>query len=452
MSNSARTLADIQRSISERLELGNRQRSQVVSAINTFCKVVGCRPELIPESVIAVRDLMASANPGHAGIQRSTWRNVKSKVMLALRLTGHPVMSGRCKTPCSPAWRSLLDRLPPKPHRLQLTPLTRWCCENQIEPEDFDQERSELFRQDMERRHPKKSRHKIYLRAVKMWNSCRKEFPEFWPPTSIAPRFNFDRYSFAWSEMSPSFRADTEAMLAEATKPPLRRRAAYKGIKPSTAKQRRYTALRVASAICRARGLDPSAIRTLGDICDPLALEDALDFLETRSGQRTSGGLHLITRIIHTIAKYWVGAGEEQLRQLAAIRGAVKPHEGPSDRNIALLTHFRDRRLQEEFLLMPERVFKRLAKKNLSRHDCVTAQLAFAAGLLVCAPMRSHNLAGPPRGRASHRNRQRKIAGYQNCRTGGASEEWTAVELPAPQRPGSSPRHLPQALSPSVAR
>ena len=161
--------------------LDERRRTQLASSIRTFSRAVGRAPAHIPEDIVVIREEMHKASPARANIGSNTWATVRCNVIASLRLCGLSVISGRDKVPCSPATRALLDRLPAKPHRLALIPPARWCAENGFELTEFDQEKSELFRLDLARRHPKKGHHRTYLRAIKMWNQCRVEFPESGP-------------------------------------------------------------------------------------------------------------------------------------------------------------------------------------------------------------------------------------------------------------------------------
>lgn len=390
----ARTLQDSQNDIRAMTFPTPRERIVRVSAFNTLSKVLGLPLHMIPEDIEAVRDLIAKANPMTANIKSSTWTVRISEVFGSLGLLGHHVMSGRCKTACSNDMYTLLDQIPAMPHRLQLTPVTRWLCEQGLEYANFDQAQSERFRADLQARYRNDRFQKVYLAAVNMCNRCRIEFPAIWPQQVIVPHHKRDDYMFPPSDFSQSFKDDVTAMIADSLKPSGRRKR--RPIKQSTADQREYTMYRMASAIARYRRISPSTFLKIADIVTPDGLDDALDYIQVRGGQERTGDMYRVARTAHTMAKYWGKASSEDLEKLKASRAYVRPPEGATQKNIDLLLLFKNPQLCEDFLLMPEVVIGRLERKlargqKLSRPELLSGQIAFASGYLVNCPLRSAN-------------------------------------------------------------
>jgi hypothetical protein len=374
--------------------LGSASREAIVrcSAFNTVSRVLGRPLHSIPEDVATLRGLIADADPAAGDIRPSTWRSRRSSVFTSLALLGHHTLSGRSRAPCSADMRALLDRLPPRPHCLQLTPLTGWLIENGLSFANFDQNRSEPFRADMKRRKGERRGQKIYLQAVNMFNKCRQQFPEFWPQISIEPRYDFDTYTYAKSSFSAAFNKDVDDMIADSLKPPLGRRSGRKPIRQSTAKQRRATVYRIASIIARQKGISPATFTSLADIVDPEAFDNALDFIIERVGEEKTGDIYRVARTITTIAKHWVKVPDAQLEELKNIRGNVYPGDGPAQKTMELLRLFKNPRLQEEFLLKPDMIMANLKRKRAkTRNDAVKAEVATCWRVLSAVPARSIN-------------------------------------------------------------
>ena len=76
-----------------------------------------------------MKDLSAPA----LGINRGSWRNVKSLVSKALALAGIAIASGRAKAALMPEWEVLL-REAPAPGRYRLSRLARYCSVRGIGP------------------------------------------------------------------------------------------------------------------------------------------------------------------------------------------------------------------------------------------------------------------------------------------------------------------------------
>lgn len=395
----SRTMEETREATRNNKELTRSQRKYLLSALNTFERIVGRPLRDIPEDVVVIRELMRTAD--FVGIAFGTWKKVKSHVMKCLRLGGVLVMSGRCKTPCSTAWRALLDTIPGMPHRTQLTRLTRYCCENGIEPDGVDQQHADNFRAAMATQFAKASYQKIYLACVNMWNRCVAEFPHRWPQVPLVPRYEFDRYSDPETSFHPNFRAQAERIVADALKPPLGRMSARPRIRSATAEKRHYTLYRLGSIVARQRGVDPSTIERLEELVDPPdTLNRALDFIARRVSDLPddklylvkTGDMHNICRTMHAIAKHDLKLSDDKLAILENIRANVAPPEGAAESTIKLFEKIRDPQIQEDFLVLPEIVIEELRKKKQkTKADAVAAQAAVMWAIALCAPLRGDN-------------------------------------------------------------
>jgi integrase len=154
----------------------------------------------------------------------------------------------------------------------------------------------------------------------------------------------------------------------------------------------RRTVYRIASIIARQRAIEPNTFQSMADMLKPEDVDRALDFIVARVGEDKTGDLYRVARTMHLLAEHWCGASKEDLKELANMRAAVRPEDGPADRTIELLRMFREPRLQENFLLLPEVVMAKLKRKTSpTRTDAIQAQLAVMSAILVAAPLRSAN-------------------------------------------------------------
>lgn len=395
----SRTMEDTRESIRNNKNLKPRQRVELLSRLNTFERIAAKPLRDIPEDIVVIREMMERAD--FVGIEFSTWKTTKSAVMRCLRLCGVLVMSGRCKTPCSPEWRILLDTIPGMPHRTQLTRLTRYCCEHGIEPRQFDQRHADDFRVAMATQFAKAKFQKIYLACVNMWNRCVTEFPDRWPQIHIVPRWEVDTYSYPESAFHPNFRSQVERIVADAIKQPLGRMSARARIGASTADKRHYTLYRLGSIVARLRGVDPCTIERVEELVDPPeTLNAALDFIARRVSELPddelylvkTGDMHNICWTMHTIAKYDLELSEDKLKVIENMRANVAPTPGAAESTIALFEKMRKPEVQEDFLLSPDEIIdKLLRKKKKTRADAITAQTAVVWAFQLCAPLRGAN-------------------------------------------------------------
>jgi integrase len=148
----------------------------------------------------------------------------------------------------------------------------------------------------------------------------------------------------------------------------------------------------LASIVAHQKGVDPASFQSIADVLDPEAIDNAINFITKRAGSDKTGDIYRVMRTIVMLGKHWARLPAAQLVELKNIRAAVYPGDGPADKTIELLKKFRDSRLQEAFLLGPERVMARLKRKRYrSRKDAVDAQVAALWAVMTAAPVRSHN-------------------------------------------------------------
>ena len=198
-----------------------------------------------------------------------------------------------------------------------------------------------------------------------------------------------DHYTYKWSAF-PELEAATDRMLAHMTQLPSRRSHNKKGIRPSTARARKYYILRAASAITIVKRVEPFTIRSLADVINPDGVETFVNFVVARrNGNDKTGDLSQACGAFNAIARQWLNLDEAAIKELVNIRRSVMPRQGPAERNKCLMGDFRSPRMRSAFLTMPYRIIERLIRKeHLTDLERQAGELAFTTAFLTCAPLR----------------------------------------------------------------
>ncbi|MEQ1714699.1 MAG: hypothetical protein ABL907_01725 [Hyphomicrobium sp.] len=317
------TLDDGLRAISTSPSVKATERIRSCSRLKAFARVVGKPLQEIAASPQNIRQLIAKAKPGAHNYRTSYWKVICGSVWFALRLLGIDTI-GRTAAQVPETWKPLLAPLPHKPHRLTLSPLIRAVTALGIAPPELDQSASLAVREYFRRHYKRKTWQRAYRKALGIVKSCQKEYPELWPQHPIEVVFENDHYTLDWSEF-PSLESETDHMIAQ-----LLSRSNGVMFEESTAIERKYAVLKIASALVHRRGRGPSSISSLSDIANRDAVENYIDFILHRGGNERSGYLSQTCRHAIAIAKYHSKADKEEIEALQRIKKTVNRPRSPT--------------------------------------------------------------------------------------------------------------------------
>ena len=99
-------------------------------------------------------------------------------------------------------------------------------------------------------------------------------------------------------------------------------------------------------------------------------------------------------RLLRTIAKHWVHAGEDILEQLKeAERAFRETTDGLTERNQAKIRQFGDDQNIRRLIMLPANVVEELRPEQPTLGEAIVVQSALAVSILLAAPVRAKNLA-----------------------------------------------------------
>ena len=116
-------------------ELSAQARQNMSSSIRRLCHVLERHPDRVRADLKALETLFERASPGALRLSPARWRNIKSDVRRALKLTGADRPVPDIKVPLTEAWEDLCKSGANPAERIVLRRLGRYCCARQIGPE-----------------------------------------------------------------------------------------------------------------------------------------------------------------------------------------------------------------------------------------------------------------------------------------------------------------------------
>lgn len=405
-----KSLLELRTAIEQVSSLSNRQRADLISAINTVGRLhlrsgeadddAGVRQSLarLPVSPQLLRNYLRRADAARLGLKKGSWANIRSRLNKCLHLGGVRVREGNRLLKLTPAWRALTERIGPRYELIAIKGFIHWCITEGIAPHDVDQEMFERYNAHLAECDLRLHARQTYLATCRVWNWARKI--EGWPQFTIAPKLRRKWYALRFSDFGEGFEADVEAYLREATRFP--RHSGRRPIRPATAKHHHSNIRRMASALVHSGVCEAKSIHAVADLLTLQAAHAILGFLLDRAAARspqkqitTTTDIFSCANLLCALASRWARVPEDHVLQLRELARSLKPAQrGMTKKNRRTLRVFEDAALVARYLDLPEKLFGGLLnKRKLTTFEAVKAQIATAIAILSIAPIRPGNLS-----------------------------------------------------------
>jgi integrase len=386
------TLADVIAAIQGQHDLPRQRRHDLVSAVHKVACLLGHQPGDIAADAATLRQRLLPFTAAGAGLSPGRWRNVRSLLSAALKLSGCTVARRRSPHSLSSDWTELLGRIPDRYERSRLSRLAGYCSAAaitaaQVDDAVVDAFGASLLASFIER--PKQ----VHREACLTWNRCAAGVPG-WPATRLhVPQHRHD-YALPLTAYPDSFGADVAGYLDHLAGHNPFAETARQPASPLTLRDTRLRLLQVAAALVLS-GHDPAMLRSLADLVTIDATRAALEFFWKRAGKRKTARLNQFAFLLIKLAKHWVKVPPEQLEALRQLRRQVDPGQtGMTERNRARLRQFDDPVNVRRLINLPQAIVHRLPRNDAPGYnDAVRVQSALAIAITLVAPMRVKNLA-----------------------------------------------------------
>ena len=382
------TLAKVLHELPGFKELSHQSRDNMGSSIRRFCRVLERSPDRVGANLRALETLFDRASPGALRLSPARWRNIKSDVRRAVKLTGADRPVPDVKVPLTDAWEALCQASANPSERSVLRRLGRYCCAQQIGPKQVTDQIVGEFAQYLYERVLSKYPRRILGDTVRAWNR-KVAGGELAHLTAI----NRSRaYTLQWEDFPASLKQDVDAWHEICLRPDPFDPDAPAPVKPSTIEQRNRMIRRLASAVVL-QGEDAEQLDGLGALITPERVKKALTFFIDRNDDKPSVQAHEMAWLAITIARHWLKLDEDEIRELRGWARKLQPkRRGLTKKNEDRLRQFRDKKVLRALFTLPDKILAEELRKATDSRSALRMQTALAIAILSVAPMRIGNL------------------------------------------------------------
>lgn len=391
----ATTLAEVITGLAE-LEPDSRRRRELMSGIQTVARVLSTPVEAIPADPSYLGRLVRVALPARHDVSAARWSNALSLLRRALKLAGCRVMAGKRNHPLSPDWQVLMDALPSRYERAQLSRFVGELSRQEVQPRAVTVAMFDDFQTALTADSLLTNPRDRYQRTAVAWNKARDQVAG-WPEV-VAPALpGRETYVRPLSDFPASFQADAQLWLERLGDPGLSQDSPLKPVRPATLEKWAFALRQMASALVL-QGVAIEKIASLADLLREGHDERIVAFFYER-GKGASHQVHGIVARLAALARHHVALDtttrETLLARLRRMSGKVAPDtRGMTDKNRRALKPFEAEHRRRQLVNLPARIFDALPRRGRPSYGlAVQLQTALAVAILLSVPMRARNLA-----------------------------------------------------------
>jgi integrase len=374
------------------LSVSKQARLNMASAVRTLGRILDRDLGLVPIHAPTLRRLIANASPGALGLSSTRWRNVRSGINRAIRLSGLSVNIAPERVPLTEAWEAVAVMAPDHARRSCLRRFGRFCCSLQITPGEVDDEIVQQFFDYLDLNQLSKIPDRIVKEMIRIWNRFVATEPSASIP-QLATRTVNNSYTFSWEQLPQALHADAQAFKQASLHPdPFADDTPPQPVRPATAVQRDRMLRRLASAEILS-GVDPSCLQSLADLMSPEPLKRGLQFFMDRNGGEPNQHVSDMLLLALGIARHWASLPEDSIRQIEVWTRKLKiSRQGMTEKNRERLRQFTSDDVIRTFLNLPDKIMEDARRRPVDTRSAIKAQTAIAIAILSVAPLRLNNL------------------------------------------------------------
>ncbi len=394
--HAVRTLADVRERISEVQGNDARGAKLQLSAINTVARASGCAPDDLSADPALLRQHLSTISPAMAGLTRTSWSSVRSRILKALQRAEVQVMGGRRTTPLPVEWAKLYRALPTNGSRAALGRLVAYLADRGIAPHKVSNGHIERFASELRTSSLRGQPDAIVRAAVRGWNAAVEGVPG-WPQHPLTlPKVRREGYVLAATSFPQSFQKSLSQYRAYLANPPDDDDAPPRGLKSTTLVLREFQLRQMASAMVHT-GTPIDEITSVGMLANRENLDAICDFFSERSRGTTCVQLEGCLLVLRSIALHRLkdkDLADRISRRVRRLFGGRNRRVDLTEKNRRRLAVFRDPRQVRDLLLLPYKLLKRAESGTLSPEEAARLiRTAVAIELEIMCPIRLQNLS-----------------------------------------------------------
>jgi integrase len=397
-SSSLKTLRDILNIVEAHTGISEARRREIRSALRVLARCIGRPPEdIVVQPPSALQKQIAQVNHLQAGLKRNRWHNVRTLTLVALRLSGAPVMPSRVKrSNFSEEWSRLRQSCGSLYYLIGLSRFMNFCSHRGISPAEVCANTFHDFQHQLEADSIVRNPSQLYRTTCRLWGYA-SETVEGWPQVRVEVEAATQNYSFQWTTFPVSLKKDADAFLSFGGNRDIFSDDYVRSVRPATTRNRQKSIRQMATALAKS-GVPLDQISSLECLVRPQNAQAILKFFIDRAGGTPNDHVYSMACLVRTIARSWVKnvADHPKLDKFCrAIRDASRKKRGMKERNRSRLRQFDDERNVSALLNLP-RTLLRLAREQDTGTPIAANFAVYAAAIeiLISSAIRIKNLTG----------------------------------------------------------
>lgn len=389
------TLQDVIDRLAGNRSLSETRKRDLRSAVVSFAKLTGRSPALIPLDLAAIRATLDATVPAQAKVSSKRFANLRSDLAAAIEASGLRPMIKTAGVELSESWSRLFEGTNKKRICYGLSRFAHWASQRQITPAEVNTATIERFAADLEAASLVRNIRELHRSVSKTWNSLVRLRSDQALQIVETLTNNSTPGRVPWGDLSASLRKDVDLYLAWGAMPdPLDEKARARALAPRTLDLRRD---HIHSAVTAAvdAGINLQRLTNLASLVEPETFKALLRQRWEEGARKLTSYTHGVGGTLIVIAAEWVKVPPETLAALKAMRHKLgPPPSGMTDKNKTFLRMFDDPRLLNEFIQLPDKLWRRaLRELATSRRPFIELQSALAIDLFLQVPLRMENMA-----------------------------------------------------------
>jgi integrase len=384
------TLLDVREAIAIKESLSEQVRRNLISNVNTLCRVLDRQPHQVPASLNLLRPMIDVASPGAIHVSQRNWQNIKSGVTRAINLCGFSASFIPKDAPIDECWAPVIARAKGTQIKCFLRRFARFCSSVRVTPTEVTDELMPeyfAFLKNVGSKAPLTCSDSL----IRHWNEIRLANPELkLAPLTVAKRSH--TYARAWDDLPTSLASDAAAFKAAIVKIDLFAENSRRPVRQSTAEQYHRQIRRLASA-CLLNGATAEDIASLGRLVSPETLQLGLSYLWPKDSGDANQQVHDMAHLALLIAKYWAKLPADVITEIKRIAGKCKVNrKGLAKKVRERLRQFRDQGVILKLMQLPEQLLAAARRMPPNCRSAMLVQEAAVIAILIDAPIRIGNL------------------------------------------------------------
>ena len=387
------TLAEMLASLDRASWLSGTRLRDLKSATKRVAIMLGNEPAAIPLDMGAISARLASVNPVALGLTAKRFANIRSDFLAAVKASGVKPLKIELKSPMSPPWADLFERLSGRRAHIGLSRLARYASGQGIAPKGVNDEVIGGFIVAVREGSLHGKPDKLHRQVSLIWNEAAQD-PKLGLRYVTVPSFRGPPKRIDWALLSDAFKKDVEDHLSWcAVSDPFAAETRSRAMAPRTLRLRRDQIHSAVTALVES-GTKPAAIQSLADLTSPNKFKSILRWrLNSVDGQTNTFNYNLGKALVQ-IAYEWVKVDPQEFAELKRLLGKMPvPLMGLTDKNKHFLRQFDDPAVLRRLYRLPDRLWEEVRRDpHPNFRTLAKAQAALGTAILSYIPLRPQNL------------------------------------------------------------